>query len=278
MYDCLVFSSGGSKGIAQLGSIHHLLRARPTITEHCHHFVGSSAGAVIAAFLATSQTPKAAMRRHILPFKYEKNIKLSMLSSLFGIESSTSLDRFLEASVGDATFRSVFTEHGNMLSVIGSELTTRSTVIFDPLRSPDMRIRDALRISCSVPLIFPAVERDGKLFVDGALTNSFPVDIARDVYGCKRILGVCIGHESRPVEATDIKRNFHQFMSMLVDTMVSNNVYRGHVGVDVCQLVTPPTVGGLTFDMDEETKWVLWDCGVESMSTFLATLRHEHSS
>ena len=269
-YDAIVFSSGGMRGIAHLGALETLRRRAPEKIQNTRYYIGTSAGAVVATFAATNISPKDAMDTCIIPFEYKRDLRLHLLGSLFGIEASKSLDMFIESVVPKhMTFRQVLNTYGNVLSIIGSNVTKRRCHIYDPVRTPDMSVRDALRISCGITLIFPAIEdpSTGDLLVDGALTNAFPVDIARDVYGCDHILGLDFDME-RTNEKDDRVR-LYAFIGSLIDTMVSSNTYVHKKGIDICTLTTPSKISGFSFDIRPEDKFAIYDAGVESMIEFL---------
>jgi predicted acylesterase/phospholipase RssA len=269
-YDALVFSSGGMRGIAQLGALECLRRRAPERIQNTRYYIGTSAGAVVATIAATNMSPRTAMDTCIVPFKYKRDLRLHLLGNMFGIEASKSLETFIESVVPKRlTFRQVLNSHGNVLSIIGTDVTARRAVIYDPIRSPDMLIRDALRISCGIPLIFPAVEDQdsGHLLVDGALTNAFPVDIARDVYGCDHILGMDFDMDR--TNEKDEKVRIYAFIGSLIDTMVASNTYVHKKGIDICTLSTPAKISGFSFDIGPEDKFKIYDSGVAGMSAFL---------
>jgi predicted acylesterase/phospholipase RssA len=275
-YDAMVFASGGSRGIAHLGAIDMLERQAPGSVGKCRYFIGTSAGAVVATLLAMGISAKDAMDAYIIPFKYRKDIRLHLMSTLFGIEGGKSLETFLETVVPkDITFKNVLDTHGTVLSIIGSNLNTSSMEIFDAIRTPDMPVYDALRISCAVPLLFTAVRMNGQYYVDGAVTNPFPVIVASDIYGCRRILGLRFD-----TYATNLNSNSQNtpwtldyFLGAVVDTLVHSSTMqvpaRRGVVSDVCTVRTPDDVSGISFDITPEKKYEIFDAGGESMLTFL---------
>ena len=50
----------------------------------------------------------------------------------------------------------------------------------------------AMRATMSLPLIFPPVERDGQLLVDGGMMNNVPADVVRAM-GARRVIAVNVG-------------------------------------------------------------------------------------
>jgi len=269
-YDALVFSSGGSRGIAHLGALAELEK-RYDISQ-TRFYIGSSVGAIVACIACLGMRARDVFDACVIPFKYEKNFQIHLLTQSFGLDRGESLEHFIGTIVPkDLTFGDIFRETNHVLSILGTNLTTSSMAVFDPIRTPEMTIRDALRISCGVPFLFTAVERDGQLFADGALTSAFPVSVAVDVYGCKRILGVTF--EGYSTTMGDRPMTLEDYMSTIVDTVVhanSNHTYthRG-VHVDVCTIEMSPDVNGLAFDVSERQKREIYDAGALSMRFFI---------
>lgn len=269
-YDAIVFSSGGSRGIGHLGALAELEK-RYDLSQ-TRFYIGTSVGAITACIACLGLRARDVFDACVVPFKYEKNLQIQLLTSHFGLDRGESLDRFIASIVPrDLTFGDVFRDTNHVLSILGTNLTTSSMAVFDPIRTPDMTIRDALRISCSIPFLFTAVERDGHLFVDGALTSAFPVGVAVDVYGCRRVLG--LNFEEYSATIGDRPMTFEDYMTTVVDTAVyanSKHTYtsRGAV-VDVCTIEMSPGVNGLAFDMTEREKRDMYDAGQLSMRFFI---------
>jgi len=57
----------------------------------------------------------------------------------------------------------------------------------------------AMRATMSLPLIFPPVERDGALLVDGGMMNNVPADVVRAM-GARRVIAINVGDLSDRVE------------------------------------------------------------------------------
>jgi predicted acylesterase/phospholipase RssA len=272
-YDAIVLSSGGARGIAQFGALNLLYTQYPEAVENARYFIGSSAGAVLATLLAMGITPHDAFVGYVVPFKYRRSIRLDMLGTLFGIETSGSLDSFLAGVVDrDVTFRDVYEEHGTVLSIIGTNISKATSVIFDAVRTPDMSVFEALRISCSVPILFPAVRVDGEYFVDGAVSDPFPVGVAMDVYGCRHILGLRFDHFAASLSAEGGWK-LDDYIGAVIDTMIhssSMNVpARRGVITDVVTIVTPDDISGIDFSLSTRKKYELFDAGAESMLSYL---------
>ncbi len=63
-----------------------------------------------------------------------------------------------------------------------------------------------MRATMSLPLIFPPVERDGRLLVDGGTMNNVPADVVKAM-GADRVVAVNVGDlaDRTSVELVDVR-------------------------------------------------------------------------
>ena len=90
---------------------------------------------------------------------------------------------------GDRRFEDLDRE----LVVVSSSLTTGEHVVIR-----DGPIVDAIVASCSIPLVFPPVSRDGHHLLDGGLIDGLPIAVARGL-GARRIVAVDASTHARHV-------------------------------------------------------------------------------
>lgn len=187
--EVLVVSGGGMKGVASLGAVTALKRAGAL--KHVKTVVGTSAGALIAAALATDRASMKLLDG-LSDAKYKPDIDLSNLLATFGLDSGRHLEDWIDVLLGGRayTFRQVREIHGTRLVVCATNLTERRPEYFGPDTTPDMDVGLALRMSCTIPLYFSAVSHGGKVYVDGAVSDNFPLAWAGEMYGQDKVLGI----------------------------------------------------------------------------------------
>lgn len=180
----LVFSGGGIKVVSILGSLQvleekgHLKRLK----EVC----GVSAGAWLA-FMVASGYPIVKIHELILSLDFSviRNMSAEALIGFpetFGIDDGTSLVKFLESltkvalkldpSVTFGDFKGLYT-----FRCWATDLTTRTIREFSALKTPSVKIIDALRASMSLPLYYTPV-RDtltGNILSDGGIQGNLPL-------------------------------------------------------------------------------------------------------
>jgi hypothetical protein len=214
--ETLVVSGGGMRGIASLGAAVALRRAG--VLKHVTTLVGTSAGALVAAALALDRAG-VTLLHDLSKTTYSPDIDLARLLGSYGIDSGRHLDRWIAELMGGQryTFRDVRALFGVDLVVCVTNVTERRAEYLGPATAPDMDVGLALRMSCSIPLYFSAVTHGGCVYVDGAVSDNFPVEWAAEQYGGDTLVG--IGFRPRRAPATP-DASLEDYLGALVECAV----------------------------------------------------------
>ena len=180
------------KGIAYGGAMEvlHALNILPGIER----IAGTSAGAINATMLALGYTSAEVSK--IIAETYFKDFEDgNLFSELLGITKKYGwfkgdkfkawIGKYIEAKTGkaDITFKelaAVAKAKGfRQLYVVSTNLTRQQAMIFshEPEHFPDTPIRDAVRMSMSIPLYFQSVMKDNEVWVDGGVSLNYPVNL-----------------------------------------------------------------------------------------------------
>jgi NTE family protein len=172
----LVIGSGSVKCAAALG-VWQVLRREGIELDMV---VGCSGGSMYAALIAlgfdleTATALTQNMWTEDLLTGYVGNLKAVMAGETnfderSGIVDGGPLLERLQAAYGERTFADARLP----LFVVATDLRTGERAVLN-----QGRVADAVRASVAIPLIFPPWEVDGRLLVDGAVSDPLPVDVA----------------------------------------------------------------------------------------------------
>lgn len=196
----LVFEGAGIRGIAYSGAISAL--EQQNLLPGIKRVGGTSAGAITALMLSLNY--KAAEVRAIISKTNFKDLNngrfwiaggLNRVQRYFGWYRGKRVEQWLgyliEAKTGaaDITFMQLKEAGFKDLYVTGTSLNKQQSIIFSHEHFPHMKVRDAVRISMSIPLYFEAVFIDStgqivhhpknksglNIMVDGGFTANFPI-------------------------------------------------------------------------------------------------------
>jgi len=186
MYDALAISGGAARGAAFLGALQRLketgqLKGVKTVS-------GTSIGA-LAATLVVQDADMIQAMKHIAKKPFELQLDLISIEPPFGVDSGRQLLLFMRSLIGKCTFQQLRAGTGKELVICATSLIQRKPVYFTADTHPNMEVAWAVRLSCSLPLLFGYGKANTEAFVDGGLTDNFPVEPLRKL-GCKSILGL----------------------------------------------------------------------------------------
>ena len=187
MKTALVLSGGGARGAAHVG----VIKALEELGFEIDMVVGVSVGAMVGIGYSVLGDSKLLESRAKLAYSKSKKLKLNMSKIVSGDMSEWKVKvgcwymntvrgalpirvymKFFRKSLKGLTFEDTKKE----LHVVATDIRTGETVVIS--EGPLIR---AMEASIAIPGIFPPVEMDGKLLVDGGTTNNLPVDIAKEL-------------------------------------------------------------------------------------------------
>ena len=187
----LALGGGAILGLAHVGILEALEGAgiRPDV------ITGTSIGALIAACYAGGMGI-AEMKRVALAFSWRKVRKRKILPTM-AVYSSEPMRGFLREVLPCTDFDSLDIP----IALVATDLRTSQMVLLggsylekqddgdDDIVTVEADMVEAIRASCTVPVLFEPVELGGRILVDGFLTNNVPAGVARKM-GAEVVLAV----------------------------------------------------------------------------------------
>ncbi|HEY3405137.1 MAG TPA: patatin-like phospholipase family protein [Ohtaekwangia sp.] len=198
----LVLEGAGIRGIAYVGAIKQL--EEQDLLKGIEKVGGTSAGAIAALTIAlgysSGEIEDIIYKTKLQKFNDGRFIffgGISRMNRNYGWYRGDAFISWLEKVIAnktnhpDITFRELHERKFKDLYVTGTSLNKQKLIVFSYETYPDMKVKDAVRISMSIPLYFEAVfiDASGKvldkksatgdfdIMVDGGLTGNFPIHI-----------------------------------------------------------------------------------------------------
>ena len=172
----VVIGSGGVKCAAAIGLWSVLSEANVAVDS----LVGCSGGSLYAAAIAQGWEPdkmrtlSESLWTGDVMQGYRENLKASKDGSFrftdrSGLVDDSVLNENLEKIYGDLTFADLDIP----LTLVATDLHNGEKVLLS-----EGLVRDAIRASIAIPVIFPPLELNGRLLIDGGASDPLPVDVA----------------------------------------------------------------------------------------------------
>jgi len=284
-----VFSGGGIKGFALVG-------AYQVLEEKGYKFkrlAGTSAGAVLACFIAAGYTGKEIEvmldeqnfqelldpRRMIIPFPFMKWARLYWRLGLY--EGKTLENWFLEKLAAKNVYTFGDLPEGS-LKLIASDLTNGKMMVLPDdlgkygLVPENFPIARALRMSCGIPYFFEPVRLNigggDNIVVDGGVLSNFPMWLFENNNGAKErpVLGLKLSREQDkipPYKITNALNLFEALFSTMKDAHDKQYISRKHEKNIV--FIPVDNYSATQFDLDDEKKVKLVKIGRNCTERFL---------
>lgn len=205
----VVLAGGGAKGFAHIGVLKVLEREGIPVDM----IVGTSIGSIVGGLYAVGYTAdqieqlckeqnwrrllsdrierrylsankQTLQQRYVLSLPLNSRRFFSLPQSIMRGQNIINLFCGLTGNVSDTTDFSK--DLPRQFACVATDFTTGEEVILDHGSLPT-----ALYASMAIPAAFEPIVRDGRLLVDGGLTNNFPVDVAKKM-GADIVIGVDI--------------------------------------------------------------------------------------
>lgn len=167
----LVLAGGGSLGVVQVGMLQALVEAGLSFD----FVVGSSVGAINGAYFAARPTPAGVAelaevwcglrQSDVFPFSLTDTLG-SLLHHRDHLLQPAALKRLIRRALPISRIE----EAQLPLHIITTDLLSGAEVV---ISSGDAE--QALLASTAIPLVFPAVPRDGRFLVDGGVCSNTPI-------------------------------------------------------------------------------------------------------
>ncbi|MBT2618132.1 MULTISPECIES: patatin-like phospholipase family protein [unclassified Bacillus (in: firmicutes)] len=283
-----VFSGGGIKGYGLVGALQELEEKGFVF----HRTAGTSAGSIIAAFVAAGYTGKEMekffldidlsglldKRRGLLPIPFAKWL---LLYWKLGLYKGNALEAWVASKLAErnvVTFKDV---RPKSLRIITSDISNGKLVVLpddlpnygiDPSAFP---VAKAVRMSCSIPYFFEPVKLNvGKskfLFVDGGVLSNFPMWLfnSDQVRKERPVIGLRLSVDEiwKPHEVDNAVELFSALFKTMKDAHDARYISKKHVHNIV--FIPMKGISAMDFNLNDEKKGELINNGRQCTKEFL---------
>lgn len=178
----LVLPGGGMKGFILLGALKAL--EEKNILKDITTFAGTSIGGYLSILLVCGFTVNEIIQfGKLFDFSKSISIKIENLFDKFSIDNaegfSVIFKKLLESKKinSNITLLELYKKTNKKVILCTTCLNTKEIIYVSYDNFPNLDILTAIRMTTAVPILFPPVLYDNKLYIDGGLLNNFPIDL-----------------------------------------------------------------------------------------------------
>jgi len=256
----LVLSGGGAKGTAHIG----VLKVLEENNIPVDYIVGTSIGAYVAGMYALGYEIEEIesimlglpwdngysdfIPRESLLFtdkqhrdRYNLSIRLGYENGQFkvppGLLLGQSAYQLLQSSTDIVSSFASFDDLAIPYRAVASDIATAEATVLD-----SGSINEAMKASAAVPGIVPAVEINGKMLVDGGITNNMPIDVVKKM-GADIVIAVDIGS---PLSAQSELTSTVSILNQLSTILTNNTSLQQKVLLNEKDVLLRPAIDDLS--------------------------------
>lgn len=216
-YTSIVFSGGGTRGIAFAGALEILRKEEnidwglrcPLLKNVCGCSIGALLALLVCLEFSANEIADLLMNTsfHQLVNLDPMQILKVATAGLLGLDNGLTLQQFLCKQIVRKTtldmhsallltFEDLYKTKKMNLVVIATDLDAKQLVTFSAELTPKVSVVEAVRASMALPPLFEPVVIDGKLLSDGGLIENFPMHL----FPVEEVLGLRLASQTKTVE------------------------------------------------------------------------------
>jgi hypothetical protein len=276
IFKSLCLSGGGVNGFIHIGVLDHLVRKNHL--ELLDTIVGTSIGALIGFLYFLKFSPEE-LFDIFTKIETSQCFNLEYIDKLiykYGIDSgeyyiAKIIDIIVEKGESPLiTFQELYNKYKKRLIICGTNVSKHSPVYFSCNTFPNMKIIDAIRITTCIPFLFSPVEYKHELYVDGFLTDNYPIAYTINDYKINHcvsdkdmvqnnILGVFIHNSNEPLKNDTFENYIYNLFGCV----------KRKTGNQECTVFITPSILPTNFSITMEQKKELHQSGIDSVKKYL---------
>lgn len=170
----LILSGGAYKCIYFLGALDRIKKLEYLKNlSGLKYFGGTSSGALIITLIALGCSPYE-LFSELLKDRHENITKL--LDIALNVVKKKLAERSMDENI---TFKEFEAMTGKQLAFVVSNISNLREEIFCMQTHPDTPVITGIKLSCSLPIIFPVARYNNSIYTDGIFFDNFPLKLAK---------------------------------------------------------------------------------------------------
>ena len=272
-FDTLVLSGGSLNGLILLGGVQYLYDKH--LFQNITTFVGTSIGAIISYLLIIGYTPIEIMVYLCTHTGFmDKMSRFNILNIPRGDAAisfsciSDELEKMTIEKIGSLlTLSELTVRFGKVLVCPTYNITTAKPEYISRETFPNIPCLTALKMSSNLPFIFENFKYGDSFYIDGALTNNFPIDIGEKLG--KKVVGLCISYE---LSTNNPKNDFLDYLYKLLYVPIQQSMeYRilnKQPTTNIINITQANYLGFFNFNIDHKAKFEMFSMGYNTVKHF----------
>ena len=273
-YDTLVLSGGGINGFYLIGALQAIMDA--DLHRHFSTYVGTSIGSILGYLLAIGYTPMEIIIELYTTSCLDRLQSFNLISMINGNGATTFTS--LHEALEKLTLKKIgrFLTLGKLRETLGKTLicttynmTVCATEYLGPDNYPDLPCLTALRMSANLPLVFDRFQYMDSYYVDGWITDNFPILKGEEVG--TRVLGLYLKIDEKSLHDDPEDGVMSYILRLLQLPIVNNTINKAALAGSKCTVIPVycgPKSNSVDFNVKSKVRLDMFSKGYESVKSF----------
>ena len=275
MFEEIIISGGGVKGIAIVGALEHF--SNYFLISKIKTFVGSSVGSLISLMVIIGYSFEELRELFIgLDFTIFRKLKFSEFFENYGLDDGSKMTNLIKAMMilkkfdPGISFENFQKKTGKNLVITGTNITKGKIIYFNAENHPNMMVLTAVRISIGFPFMYTPIKLDNDFYTDGGVLSPYPMD-----YLCnsnKKIGFLLTDHIfiNKCSEKTNEITNVEEYCYSLLNVVINSYLEKCLIGFEKETVyININDINCMKFNLSTDAKKKLYDVGKESFEKYV---------
>ena len=271
-FDTLVLSGGSHNGLILLGGIQYLYDKQ--LVQNITTFIGTSIGGVISYLLIIGYTPVEIMVYICTHSDLIDNMrKINLLNITKGDAVipfsyiSTEIEKMTTEKIGGMlTMSELRSQFGKSLVCPTYNITTATVEYISAETFPNIKCITALRMTANLPFVFDNFKHGDSFYIDGALSNNFPIDIGEKLG--KKVVGLCITYDlSIKSPKADFLDYIYKLLYIPIQQAMESRIHNKRENTAVINIIIE-NMELFTSNLDHKVKFEMFSRGYNRSKEF----------
>ncbi len=271
----LVLSGGGIKGLATLGAVKCLMDNEIIVKPDI--ICGTSCGALAGFCFSIGYTPLDCFNL-LLSLDFNQLIQPDYENifedTCFGFNTPDPIMHIVSKMLErkninkKITFKELYDKFKVKLIITGSCVNDANPYYFSIDTQPNMPVLKAVRISISIPIFFKPCKFDGKIWIDGACIDNYPIQLFPDKIN--DVIGILLDEYEEYIDNIDeLDKYIMRIMKCINKSTLINKYdkYQKNTVHIKCKLDS-----AMNWGVTDEQKIKLWHQGYDAASKYILAL------
>lgn len=270
MYEIIVLSGGGIKGLSTLGALQYLFDNQKLNHNDIKYYVGTSIGSIISLLLLIGYIPIEIVvylcTNNILEnFKVNKITDILEGKGLYNFENvRTACEKMILNKIDFIpTMKELKDLFGKELIICTYNLTKHKREYVNYSNNPDLSCLDAIRMSSNIPFIFNDFIYNSNEYIDGGIIDNFPLTVLNEnKFYNKKAIGINL-HYSKLSGINDnyIIKQIDKFYNIIMASSRENKDIPKNLDIDIIKIYGLDDIQIHTFNITQTKKLELFSLG-----------------